>query len=162
MMKNRVTGLEWVAPGDLDDHPRNWRLHSSAQKAVLTEAMEKIGVSGAVLAYRAKATGRLTVIDGHLRKDVLRDEEKVPVLVLDVDDVEAEALLATFDPVAQMATANDLLYQQIVSELQKDERFADLMRAFDEDSLAGIAGGGEGRDSGGGTVAAVRDCPDLR
>jgi hypothetical protein len=44
----------------------------------------------------------LLLIDGHLRAELTPDTE-VPVLVLDVDEYEANTLLATLDPVAAMA-----------------------------------------------------------
>lgn len=43
--------------------------------------------------------------DGHARTEIAADAE-IPVLVADLSDEEAEKLLATHDPLAQVAEAN--------------------------------------------------------
>ena len=45
------------------------------------------------------------LIDGHLRAETTPDAV-VPVLVLDVDEAEADKILLTHDPLAAMATAS--------------------------------------------------------
>ena len=60
-----------------------------------------IGFAAALVAYEL-ADGSLQLIDGHLRAE-LAPEMTVPVLVLDVNDQEAERLLATLDPSAALA-----------------------------------------------------------
>src|SRR2546421_587945 len=45
---------------------------------------------------------RLRLIDGHLRQS-LDPDQVVPVLVLDVDEREADLLLTTLDPLAALA-----------------------------------------------------------
>ena len=56
--------------------------------------------------------GSLELVDGHLRAETTPDQE-VPVLVLDIDEDEANKLLATLDPLAASrwptAALNDLL-----------------------------------------------------
>jgi hypothetical protein len=48
--------------------------------------------------------GALQIVDGHVRAETTLDSV-VPVLVVDLDDNEAEKVLATFDPLAAMATS---------------------------------------------------------
>jgi hypothetical protein len=104
--KNRVVGLEYRKAKELAVHPKNWRLHPQEQRSALTAALESIGVAGAVIAYRSEArSGQLTLIDGHLRRDLL--DEEIPTLVLDLDDEEAEALLATYDVITTMAQRDE-------------------------------------------------------
>jgi len=45
------------------------------------------------------------LIDGHLRAETI-GEEVVPVLILDVDEAEADKILATLDPLAAMADSD--------------------------------------------------------
>ena len=47
----------------------------------------------------------MQLIDGHLRTEVAGDAE-IPVLVLDVNEEEADLILATLDPLAAIADAN--------------------------------------------------------
>lgn len=62
--------------------------------------LAELGYADALLA-RETPEG-LMLIDGHLRAS-LDPEQTVPVLVLDVDEAEADYLLATLDPLAAMA-----------------------------------------------------------
>ena len=45
------------------------------------------------------------LIDGHLRAETLGDGD-VPVLILDVNEAEADKILATLDPLAAMAESD--------------------------------------------------------
>lgn len=90
-----------VRAGDLEPHPENWRRHPDAQRSVLVDLLEEIGLADALI-VRELDGGRLQLLDGHLRADVLADEQ-VPVLVVDLDDDEARKLLASLDPLAAMA-----------------------------------------------------------
>ncbi len=48
---------------------------------------------------------RLQILDGHCRVELLQGQE-VPVLIVDLDDDEADKLLAVLDPLAAMAETN--------------------------------------------------------
>lgn len=110
----RVRELKEVRAADLDEHPLNWRVHPASQRQAVLDLLNEIGIADALLAYPSQRNGgRLTLIDGHLRKDL--DPEQVwPVLVLDLDDEEADLLLATNDPLRQLAVAD----QQALAELR--------------------------------------------
>lgn len=104
-IRNRIKALEYIHTRDLVAHPGNWREHPKAQADALLGILQEVGIAGALLAYRSERQGgALVVIDGHLRKDAA--PQKWPVLILDVDDSEADYLLATHDPLAAMATAD--------------------------------------------------------
>lgn len=104
--KNRVQGLEFHKAQDLDEHAGNWRSHPENQVNVVVGTLEEVGISDRLLAYRSPRNGgRLTVIDGHLRRD-LDPSVEWPVLILDVTDAEADYLLATLDPSAELAIAD--------------------------------------------------------
>src|SRR5207247_9903191 len=86
---------------DLLPNPANWRRHPQRQRAALRALLREIGYADALLARRAGK--ELVLIDGHLRQS-LDPEHVVPVLVVDLDEREAETLLATLDPLASLAT----------------------------------------------------------
>ena len=60
--------------------------------------LAEVGYADALLA-RELADGTLMLIDGHLRAETTPDAV-VPVLVLDVDEAEADKILLTHDPLA--------------------------------------------------------------
>src|SRR5262245_24028873 len=100
-VRDRIIDLRRVPAKELRENPRNWRRHPDAQGRALAAMLERIGHAGALVA-RETSDG-LELIDGHLRRDLAGDEP-VPVLVLDVDEEEAAVLLATLDPLGDMAT----------------------------------------------------------
>ena len=59
------------------------------------------------------------LIDGHLRAETTPDAV-VPVLVLDVDETEADKILLTHDPLASMATVSDENLEQLLAEVQTE------------------------------------------
>lgn len=89
---------------ELRPHPDNWRLHNDAQRTALAAMLDDVGFATAAVAFE-NAAGVLQLIDGHLRTDLAEDAE-IPVLILDVDENEARALLVSLDPLAAMADAN--------------------------------------------------------
>lgn len=76
--------------------------------------LEEVGIVDAVLA-RETADG-LELIDGHLRTDVA-GEQTIPVLVLDLDESEADIVLATFDPLTEMAKADRSQLAELLTEI---------------------------------------------
>src|SRR5437870_5406091 len=100
---DRVVELVRVRAGDLAENPKNWRRHPERQRAALRGLLREIGYADALLARRDG--DRLILVDGHLRKS-LSDDQIVPVLVLDLDEREAETLLVTLDPLAALAEAD--------------------------------------------------------
>lgn len=99
--RDRIVELRRVRASDLLPNPKNWRTHPTGQRSALSDLLADIGIADAVLA-REVSGGRLMLIDGHLRADIL-GSSTVPVLVLDVTEAEADLILATHDPVAAMA-----------------------------------------------------------
>jgi hypothetical protein len=90
--------------------------------------LAEIGIANAVLA-RELPDGSLMLIDGHLRAETL-GAETVPVLVLDVDEAEADKLLLTLDPLALLAEKNDEKLREL-ADLVETENEA-LQQMIDE------------------------------
>jgi hypothetical protein len=93
-----------VPASDLRPNPKNWRTHPKAQQDALRGVLAEVGLADACLA-RELPDGSLMLIDGHLRAETLGDGD-VPVLILDVNEAEADKLLATLDPLAAMADSD--------------------------------------------------------
>jgi hypothetical protein len=91
-IRDRIVELRRVAARELIPNPRNWRRHPARQAAALRGVLEEVGYADALLA-RELPDGRLMLVDGHLRAETTPDQ-LVPVLVLDVDEAEANKLLA--------------------------------------------------------------------
>ena len=127
-IRNRIKTLEYIHTRDLVAHPGNWRDHPKAQADALLGVLKEVGIAGALLAYRSERQGgALVVIDGHLRKDAA--PTKWPVLVLDVNDEEADYLLATHDPLAAMATADAGALDALLSSVNSGEAAVTAMLA---------------------------------
>lgn len=107
---------------DLHANPRNWRAHPKAQRDAMKGVLAELGFAGAMLA-RELPDGTLQLIDGHLRGETLPADFQVPVLVLDLNEEEANYLLATHDPLSALAT-------------QDDSKLIELLHAIDSDDAA--------------------------
>lgn len=111
-IRNRVKELRHVPASDLRPNPKNWRTHPKAQQDALRGILAEVGMADAVLA-RELEDGSLMLIDGHLRAETAADST-VPVLVLDVDEAEADKLLATLDPLAAMADSDAVKLDELL------------------------------------------------
>lgn len=119
-IQDRITDLRRVRAGDLIPSPRNWRRHPDAQRQALATMLERIGYVDAVL-VRDTPDG-LMLIDGHLRAD-LDPDAMLPALVLDLDEDEANQVLASLDPLAAMAEADTAMLAgllEVVPEIPID------------------------------------------
>ena len=115
-IRDRVRELRRVRGADLVPHPRNWRTHPEPQRLALRGVLAEIGYADALLA-RELADGRLQLIDGHLRAEATPDT-LVPVLVLDLNEAEAEQLLLTLDPLASLAGTDTAMLDELLASVQ--------------------------------------------
>ena len=128
-VRDRIKELRRVPASELIPHANNWRRHPQAQRDALSGILAEVGFADAVL-VRETPDG-LTLVDGHLRADVMQDE-LVPVLVLDITEEEADKILLTLDPLAAMADTDTeallaLLEQTTVHSAAVDEMLQDLV-----------------------------------
>jgi len=77
--------------------------------------LQQVGFAGALLA-REVDDGTLELIDGHLRAG-MADDQQVPVLVVDIDRSEADLLLATHDPIGEMAGTDQSALNSLLADL---------------------------------------------
>ena len=118
MMRDRVQELRRVPASELRANPKNWRTHPPAQQAAIRGIIEDIGFADAVLAR--ETDDGLELIDGHLRQEVMGDQE-VPVLIIDVTEEEADKMLLTLDPLAAMATSDDKRLKALLATVSSDD-----------------------------------------
>jgi DNA modification methylase len=116
--KNRVKELRHVPFNELKNNPKNWRKHPQKQKEAMAGVLRSVGWADAVLA-RETPDG-LELIDGHLRKEIA-EGDIVPVLILDVTEEEADLILATHDPLAEMATTDQQTLDELITNLDFDD-----------------------------------------
>ena len=114
-IRDRVLDLRRVRAGDLLPNPKNWRRHPKPQADALRGALAEIGYADALIAR--ETTAGLMLIDGHLRAETTPDME-VPVLVVDLDEAEADKLLLTLDPLAAMAEAGTEALASLLADVQ--------------------------------------------
>ncbi|MEI6325767.1 MAG: hypothetical protein WCO91_09990 [Gemmataceae bacterium] len=121
--RNRIVEHIQLPASELLPHENNPRIHGSFQKEALIALGREVGFARSLLGYR-DALGRVRLIDGHLRREVMGNGE-VCVEILDVTDNEARKFLLSIDPLAALAE----------TELGPLEILRNLV-ATDEDALA--------------------------
>ncbi|RLT19736.1 MAG: hypothetical protein DWI28_02290 [Planctomycetota bacterium] len=146
--RDRIIELRRIPACDLKPHPLNWRTHPAAQTSALRDVLTEIGFAGAELAFPADGQGPagnfddLMLIDGHARKD-LAGQSVIPVLVTDLTAAEALKLLATYDPLGAMATADAAKLDELLRSVEfTSEAVAAMLAELAEESgvLDGMAG----------------------
>ena len=126
-IRDRIVELRRVPARDLLPNPKNWRTHPKAQQEAMQGILAEVGYADALLAR--ETNDGLQIIDGHLRAETTPDQE-VPVLVLDLDEAEADKLLASLDPLAAMAGKDDDLLRDLLSGIETD---SDALRSMFDD-----------------------------
>ena len=132
-IRDRIKELRRVPASALRPNPKNWRTHPQAQQDALRGVLAEVGIADAVLA-RELPDGSLMLVDGHLRAETITDAE-VPVLILDVNESEADKILATLDPLAAMAEADSAKLDALLREVQTgNEALAGMLTELAEES----------------------------
>jgi DNA modification methylase len=131
-IRDRVRELRRVRAGDLTPNPKNWRTHPKAQADALRGILAEVGYADALLA-RELPDGSLILVDCHLRAETTPDQE-VPVLVLDINEAEADKLLLSLDPLAALAETNAVALDALLREVdtgspELQQMYADLAEA---------------------------------
>jgi hypothetical protein len=116
-IKDRIKELRRVKASEILPNPKNWRTHGKDQSDALKGVLAEIGFANAVLARETKEG--LMLVDGHLRTETAGDT-LIPVLVLDVNEDEADKLLLTLDPLASMAGTNAKALEELLDNVRTD------------------------------------------
>jgi hypothetical protein len=116
-IRDRIKELRRVPASELIPNPKNWRVHPTAQQDALRGVLAEVGYADALIA-RETPEG-LMLVDGHLRAETTPDSD-VPVLVLDINEAEADLMLATLDPLAAMAGRDEERLAELLSTVSSD------------------------------------------
>jgi hypothetical protein len=149
--RNRIVGLEQVAPDDLLANPYNHRIHSAKQAEALDASLDRLGWITPVI---VNVTTQHAV-DGHLRiaDAISADEATVPVLYIELTEEEERIAIATFDAIAGMAGVDRDALAANVADLDLPSPLAALT-----DSLISPAAGMA--DAEGAAGASDKDTPN--
>jgi len=115
-IRDRIKELRRVPANELRPNPKNWRKHPEKQINAIRGILAEVGFAGAELA-RELDDGTLELIDGHARAEVAGSSE-IPVLILDVNESEANKILATFDPIGAMAESDSAILDSVLREVE--------------------------------------------
>jgi len=141
-IRDRIKGLRRVKASELTPHPKNWRTHPEKQKNAMRGVLADIGIADALIVRELKDK-TLQILDGHLRAETTPDQ-KVPVLVVDLNDQEALKLLATHDPLAEMAEADPQILLDLVKGIEtENDDVAGMLNSLVADH--GTKGKGKGK-----------------
>jgi hypothetical protein len=130
----RVKEFKEMNVKDLVVNPSNWRIHDETQRGAIRSAFDNVGFAGSIIAYESERNNNsIVVIDGHMRIDEI-EGDIVPVLLLDVNDEEADILLATYDPLGSMATSDTNMLRDLLDNInnQDNESIKELMNTVDD------------------------------
>jgi len=126
--QNRIVGEGEKPAAQFLAHPLNWRIHPTAQQAVLEALLARIGWVQRVVENRR--TGY--VLDGHLRVQLALkagDSTPIPYLLVDVSPEEEQTLLAVLDPVSALAEADKEQLGTLLKAIQaEDAAVANLLK----------------------------------
>lgn len=102
--RNRIVRAGDAPLAEITANPKNWRQHGKLQRDALLSVISDVGVVQSVVIQAS--TG--TLIDGHLRVALAEQhgETSVPAVWVDLDDAEADLILATLDPIGALAETN--------------------------------------------------------
>lgn len=118
-IRNRVVEMRVICAKEIQDNDGNWRFHPKFQRDSLRGTLTTIGIADVLKAYYSERQGGLTFIDGHLRKEDYPDISW-PTLILDVNDAEADVLLATLDPIAALAQAESSALDALLKTVETE------------------------------------------
>src|SRR5262245_13437920 len=116
--RDRYLETVTVRAGDILPHALNPKIHPAQQLEPLGAILEDVGKVDSLKAYRSEREGgKLVYWDGHARMG-LRPDEVWRVDVYDLNDAEADLLLASFDPVGWQAEQSRAQLESLMQGIQ--------------------------------------------
>jgi DNA modification methylase len=126
-IQDRIKEIRKIKASELTPHSRNWRLHPKMQEKAMRGVLSDIGAADVLKAYYAE-DGKLTLLDGHLRREVAPDFEWT-VAILDFNEAEATEYLLTYDPLSAMAEADKEKMDALLRDISTDNQAVQEMLA---------------------------------
>lgn len=113
-IRDRIREFKRVSPSLIRPNARNWRVHPDKQRNALKGSLADVGIVDALLCTE-QPDGSYRLVDGHLRAEEITQQD-VPILVLDIDEREEAEVLATFDPIGELAETNHELLGSLCND----------------------------------------------
>lgn len=118
-IRDRIKEIRTVKGKDLKANPNNWRQHPEEQARAMLGLLNEVGQ---VDILRAVETPEgLVLVDGHLRSEIAPDTDW-KVAILDLTPEEAKLVLATFDPIGEMAETDRDKLNLLLGEIEAESR----------------------------------------
>lgn len=129
---NRIVGYTTKRASELAANPSNWRKHPQKQRDAVQASLRELGWIGAVV--ENVRTGFL--VDGHERVwQAMKQDEEVPVLLVDLSEEEERLALAVFDPITYMAETDSAILDALLREVNTGEAaLQELLAELAEDA----------------------------
>lgn len=138
LVRNRIIETKVVPASEILLHPLNWRLHPHGQIEAVEGLLQEVGIVQTLITYYSERNnGALTLIDGALRKGL---GGEWPVTITDLNDEEADIMLATLHPVGDMAQMDSeklaALLEQVKLDAVENVSVADLLISMSQHTKA--------------------------
>lgn len=115
-IRDRIIEFTRIRASELYENPFNFREHPSHQKAALLNALTEYGVTDVLkLYYSQRAGGKLTLLNGHLRRDIAPSFEW-PCIITNLSDEEADKDLLFGDALSMLASLNGDMLSKLIAE----------------------------------------------
>lgn len=128
---NRITGSGTADPTQLLANPRNPRRHSGTQQEAMQAVLERVGWVTDVIVNQT--TGH--VVDGHMRVELAMRAgiSEIPVKYVELTEAEEAEVLATFDPLTNLAFMDRHALAGLLEEVDTDDddRLNVLIQGFE-------------------------------
>lgn len=134
--RDRIVKLDWIEPEQLLANPQNFRIHPRFQREALNGALDEIGWIQPVIVQQYTDI----VVDGHLRVSLAieRQESRIPILIVDLDDEEVAKALATIDQITELAVKDKKKLKELADELRfESTALTDLIASLAVDASDG-------------------------
>lgn len=117
---NRIVRYALVSPSDVIAHVQNYRKHPVGQRRALAATINEVGYVAPVIVNERTRT----IVDGHLRVDLAREQgvDTIPVIYIDVDEAEERKLLSTIDPITNMAVVDQEIFAALLETVASESR----------------------------------------
>ena len=126
MYENKIIGTGTENPEQLLANPYNWRIHPKTQQDALESLLDDVGwVQNVIVNQR---TGH--VVDGHLRVAVAisREQVEVPVVYVDLSEDEEKKVLASLDPLGDMAVTDIDKINELLDEVDMNDTLGAMLK----------------------------------
>ncbi len=130
--KIRIVAYRVMPVAEILDNPRAWRTHPEKQRNALRAVLDHVGLVKPLI-YNER-TNRL--VDGRARLDLARrdGQEMLPVIVVDLSEDEEALVLATLDPLTELAEVDTEALQRLLAEVSvTDTSLMALLAEIGED-----------------------------